>query len=383
MNVRPPTDEPSVLSELDDHFVHQIAEPVRHVGTSDRNFYDRHYFNLHGGNDEFFVVLGLGQYPNLGTQDAFVSLRRGREQITLRSSRTLGDRADMACGPIRVEVLSGLKRLRVCIGPNEAGIEADVVFHGDHAPQLEPRQLHRVNGRVVHDVMRYCQTARCEGWIRMPGARFESPATALQGYRDRSWGIRAIGRPEPAGAEALVGQELNGLFRSTDFRRLHMGCRFDGFTVNVKLHEDRHGRRSLEEAMRLWHDGRPPEQLGAPTLELLRFTPDRRFVEQARVRFGEDGPVMEIDALLPLYLEAGTGYGNRPILDWIHGQYRGEDVTDVVRFDLDHADPVLAGPIDCLAALRMEGHAGRGLFEYTLFGCIDGFPGPGHFNAWR
>ena len=73
------------LSTMDDYFVHQFPEPVQHVGTSDRNFYDRHYFNVHAGRDDFFLIMGLGQYPNLGTQDGFVSVRRGNTQTTLRT----------------------------------------------------------------------------------------------------------------------------------------------------------------------------------------------------------------------------------------------------------------------------------------------------------
>ena len=53
----------------------------------------------------------------------------------------------------------------------------------------------------------------------------------------------------------------------------------------------------------------------------------------------------------------------------------------VVRFDVDAADPLLAGPIDCLAEMTLDGRTGHGLFEYTLFGRTDGFAGPGHFNA--
>jgi hypothetical protein len=64
-------EELDVLSPLDDYPVHQISEPMRHVGTSDRNFYDRYYFNIHGTGDvhgtdeELFCVIGVGQYPNL------------------------------------------------------------------------------------------------------------------------------------------------------------------------------------------------------------------------------------------------------------------------------------------------------------------------------
>ena len=52
-------------------------------GTSDRNFYDRYYFNIHGtgevhGTDEeLFAVIGVGQYPNLSVADAFVSVQVG------------------------------------------------------------------------------------------------------------------------------------------------------------------------------------------------------------------------------------------------------------------------------------------------------------------
>jgi hypothetical protein len=34
-----------MLTPLDDYPIHQVAEVMRHVGTSDRNFYDRYYFN--------------------------------------------------------------------------------------------------------------------------------------------------------------------------------------------------------------------------------------------------------------------------------------------------------------------------------------------------
>ena len=71
------------LSSWDDFPVHQTAEPIRNVATSDRNFYDRYYFNLHGSSDELFMVMGLGQYPNLGVQDAFAVVgRKGIERIT-------------------------------------------------------------------------------------------------------------------------------------------------------------------------------------------------------------------------------------------------------------------------------------------------------------
>jgi len=91
-----------VLSSMDDYPIHQIAAPVRHVGPSDRNFYDRYYFNLHGSTDQLFMVIGMGQYPNLATQDAFACICSKGKQRVLRASKKLGDRMDTTVGPFRV-----------------------------------------------------------------------------------------------------------------------------------------------------------------------------------------------------------------------------------------------------------------------------------------
>ena len=80
-----------MLSPMDDYPVHQIAEPIRHVATSDRNFYDRYYFNCYPTESpDVFLIVGLGQYPNLGVMDAFAVLRRGDDHIVARMSKALG-----------------------------------------------------------------------------------------------------------------------------------------------------------------------------------------------------------------------------------------------------------------------------------------------------
>ena len=61
------------VSGWDDYPVHQTSEFIRHVATSDRNFYDRYYFNLHPSSDEYFAIFGLGQGAagqRLGAQEA-------------------------------------------------------------------------------------------------------------------------------------------------------------------------------------------------------------------------------------------------------------------------------------------------------------------------
>ena len=109
------------ISPMDEYPAHQTSETFDHVYTSDRNFYDRFYFNCHPSSDELFLVTGLGQYPNLGVTDAFVAISHGTTQYVVRASRELGsDRLDTRVGPFRVEIVEGLKKLRKTQSPHRS-----------------------------------------------------------------------------------------------------------------------------------------------------------------------------------------------------------------------------------------------------------------------
>ncbi len=145
-----------MLSSWDDYPVHQIADTIRHVGTSDRNFYDRYYFNLHGSSGELFMVMGLGQYPNLAVQDAFACVSRGGRHRVVRASRELGDRMDTTVGPFRVEVVKPLERgalhpraerARDRLRPHLERCDSRVRGAASLHPQTRPRALR-------HDALR-------------------------------------------------------------------------------------------------------------------------------------------------------------------------------------------------------------------------------------
>ncbi|WP_206185125.1 hypothetical protein [Thermoactinospora rubra] len=190
------------LSPLDDYPVHQAPEVMRHVATSDRNFYDRYYFNCHDGTGELMLLVGLGQYPNLGVTDAFACVRHADIHRVVRASRELGDdRMDTRVGPFRVEVLEGLKRLRVVLEPTEHGLSFDLAWEGTIPATLEPRHFLRWQERVVFDSLRLAQTGRWSGHIRVGDVEIPVTPDRWQGTRDRSWGIRPVGEPEPPGIQ--------------------------------------------------------------------------------------------------------------------------------------------------------------------------------------
>jgi hypothetical protein len=357
------------LSPLDDYPVHQAPLPIRHVATSDRNFYDRYYFNCHAGTDELMLIIGLGQYPNLGVTDAFAVARHDDTHRVVRASRELGtDRMDTSVGPFRIEVLEGLRRLRVVLEPNEHGLEFDLTWAGVIPAQAEPRHFIRQQERVTFDSFRLAQTGRWTGHVRSGDREFTITPDQWQGSRDRSWGVRPVGESEPPGIQAR---------NPAQFYWMYAPMQFEEFSILAIVQEDAAGTRILEEAVRVWPEdsGRAPQQLGRPEY-VPHYRPGTREVDTATISFRPpDGEPLTVTVrpVRPVSLMVGTGYGLEP--DWKHGMYQGPDlVVQGVTYDLTRPEDSarMWGMIDSAAVFEAAENGttitGAGLFEYWPFG---------------
>jgi len=352
-----------MLTPLDDYPVHQVAEVMRHVGTSDRNFYDRYYFNCHRCSPDLFLAAGLGQYPNLGVVDAFAVLTKGGLHHVVRASRELGsDRMDTSVGPFRVEVLEGLRRLRLVLEPNEWDLDFDLLWEGAIPATREPRHFLRQQNRVVFDSVRVAQTGRWTGSLRVAGERLDVTPERWWGFRDRSWGIRPVGEPEPPGIGAVEAPSFFWIYSPMQF----MDC-----SILAIVQEDRHGGRILEEAVRVWpaSAGRSPEPLGRPE-HRLAYEPGTRNVRAATLAFtppGGPGFEVRVEPLVPLHLSV-AGYGGDPT--WRHGSYRGRLKVEGLTLDPNRSEDQarLVGLVDHLARFEQDDQVGWGLFEFLALG---------------
>ena len=352
---------------LDEYPVHQVPLSMAHMATSDRNAYDRSYFNAHDRSGEVFVVTGLGVYPNLGVIDAYATVRRGDLQRTVRFSDALGDdRMVQKVGAYQVEVIEPLHRVRVVCDAREHGMAFDLTFTGSFPAVEEPRHMMRQSGRIILDAQRFAQVGTWSGKLVVDGEDMAVDDRLWVGTRDRSWGIRPVGEPEPPGRAAAEPDPGFGFWWT------YVPLRFEDFALVVIAQEDGDGRRLLSEAVRVWAagSGRGVEELGWPELE-VRYRPGTRHPEGATLHLarGSRSTTVEIDTLGFVALNCGPGYGGDP--DWGHGQWRGRQWSEAVTVDV--SDPAVVGRlafgvVDHVARARCEGAEGWGMFEHGTFG---------------
>jgi hypothetical protein len=183
-----------MLSKADDFPIHQTPEPIAYSGT-DRNFYDRYFFNGYNPDGSGFFAVAFGVYPHLNVADAHVSVIRDGVEYCVHASRILHmERFDLEVGPIKIEVVEPLKVLKVTLAPTD-GLAAEFVFTGRAFPIEEPRFIRRNGPRTFMDYTRLTQNGRYSGWIEIDGKR-QALAPGCVGTRDRSWGVRPVGAPD-------------------------------------------------------------------------------------------------------------------------------------------------------------------------------------------
>lgn len=335
------------------------------MATSDRNAYDRCYLNAHDRTGEVFLITGLGVYPNLGVIDAYATVRHGDEQITVRCSDALGeDRSKQEVGPYRIEVVEPLRRLHLTLDAEEHGIFLDLHWTGSFPAVEEQPHVYRKDGRIILDACRFAQTGTWSGTIRADGQAWQVSDDRWVGTRDRSWGIRPVGEPEPPGRFAAEPDPNYGFWWT------YVPMRFERYQLLLIMQEDAQGHRTLNDATRVWADGRV-EQLGWPQVD-IRYRSGTRHPEGATITgTGDDGKpvVFEIETLGFVALHTGCGYGGDP--EWTHGQWIGRDV--VQSSHVTYTDPAVAGRVpfgvvDHVGHGTCDGEEGWGLFEHGTIG---------------
>jgi hypothetical protein len=351
-----------MLTRGDDFPIHQTPEPIAFAG-SDRNFYDRYFFNGYSPDGSVFFAAALGVYPQLNVMDAAFSIISDGVQRNVHASKLLNmERMDISVGPIRVEVIEPLQVLRLVVDDPENNIHADLTFRGRTNPIEEPRFTRRNGPRLFMDYTRLTQNGDWDGRLDVKGREIDLTGQKYRGTRDRSWGIRSVGLadPQPAVPES-----------APQFYWLWSPLNFEDRCVFFHSNEDGYGEP--------WNKNAVVSNLNGGFEEIpncsaeIKFKSQTRHAETCVLNFEPDLGSFRVE-LTPkwnFYMK-GIGYGNA---EWGHGQYKGELAVGYDEYntaDVSEAE-IPNNHIQAFCDARLidqkgDEHLGVGILEQLIIG---------------
>lgn len=303
-----------MLTKGDEYPLHQTPDPIAFSGT-DRNFYDRYFFNGMRKDGSGFFAVAFGVYPHLNIADAHFSALRNGEQISVHASRVLDmERLDLNVGPIKIEIIEPLQKLRVIV--DGEGVKADLVCEGRSFPLQEPRFTRRNGPRLAMDVTRFTQGVRWTGFIEIDGKR--ETYAGDYGVRDRSWGIRQIGAPDPQPTPPMQPPQFYWLWAPTHFENM---------ALYAHINDDAEGVAWNQRAA-LAADGAKAE--GITHFEVPKFKMDwtkgKRHAKGMALECTDDkGRPMKVTwTPIETFQMKGIGYMHP---QWGHGGFKGLQLT--------------------------------------------------------
>ena len=345
-----------VLTKGDDFPLHQTPEPVAYAGT-DRNFYDRYFFNGYAPDGSGFFAAAFGVYPHLDIADAHFSFIRGDMQHCLHASIELGmERMALKCGPISIEVIEPLKKLRITVEESD-GIAAEIIFTGRAFPIEEPRFIHRIGPRSFMDYTRLTQNGHYEGWISLDGEKHEL-AAGTAGTRDRSWGVRPVGARDP---QPIPGAPAPSFFWQWTPINLADGSLF--FHINADPGGEAWNTRAA------WApDGATADSLieGSGTLQ-CELQSGTRWPTRGDLQLDlEGGPAAIRLESIQRFQMKGLGYTHAK---WNHGIHHGPLAVEREDLDLSSLDPADPTNLHVQMLCKASGDSeGLGVFEQLAIG---------------
>lgn len=348
-----------MLTKGDDFPLHQTSEPIAFAGT-DRNFYDRYFFNGYSPDGSIFFAAAMGFYPQLGIVDASFCVIADGVQHNLRASRRSGgERLDLSVGPIALDIDAPLEIVTLRIAPNNGPLAGELRFTGRHFPILEPRFIRRNGTRLFMDYTRMTQNGHWSGWLSVDGERVDVGAD-WAGTRDRSWGVRPVGASEPQ-------PPPEGNF--TQFFWLWTPCNFADRSLFFHSNDDGAGDPWNRRAV-IAGAGGTEQDFDAATFDVDWQSGSRR-IARMTAELGS-GRSLALTPTGPVFAMSGLGYTHP---QWGHGLDHGPDIA-VAHDSLSEAERGWGNPLAMhvqalVAAELTDGdttHRGAGVLEQLFVG---------------
>lgn len=196
------------LISLDESFGHQLVAPRAVTVNQDRRWAERAYFLLHV-DERLTINAGRQLYPHDGRWATFAAAATPEAQHSLRhGEQFLGgdDRDPIVVGPLRIEVVRPLEKIRLVLAARGFPLAYDLLFTARFPAVASDATRIEQDGQVVTDTMSFFQSGGFSGAIRLGESEWRVEDRA--GFRDRSWGVRKHDGAPRRGIVFFCGCEL-------------------------------------------------------------------------------------------------------------------------------------------------------------------------------
>ena len=361
-----------MLNRLDDFPIHQTPEPIAHPASSDRNAYDRTWFNGYAPDGSYYFGIGMAIYPLRGIMDCAFSVVRpgGLQHCFYASRRAPTERTEMQVGPFRLEIVEPMRQTRIIIDDNESGISCDLTFTARTASIEEARQTLWHGARRIMDATRFDQFGRWSGTIRTPEGDIIVDQEVCRGTKDRSWGVRAVGERDIGGAPPLAMPAFFFLWAPLVWDdHISHAIFFDGQRGEALVREGIIAPLYASSAdIPGVEDGR--DQRMATARHRVTYHPGTRLAQSAEIDLvSHDGDTRTItlEPILKFQMK-GLGYSHP---EWGQGMWKGELAIGHEHFDPDALDMLQPENIHVQQVVRARDNSGRtgiGVLEQVCIG---------------
>ena len=325
------------ITPFDDYPIHQAASPIAVPSSTDRNFYDRYWFNGIDPDTNYIFEIGIGVYPNRHIIDAHFSISYQGKQYSYHASQRMNQkRVPIEVGPISLTINDPMKKLTFTLDDPDKKLNCKLQFIANSSAHQEPRSTLTEGVRTLMDTIRFTQLGKWTGTINTEAGKIE--CKSIYGTRDRSWGIRPIGEAE-SGAAGLGIDEPGVYWRRAPIH-------FKDFCTHFGTFEDQDGNSTQISGHKLplYSDvSNIPEEPKVENLYNLKHS-----IQWQKGTRWSTGAIIEgisdtkekikinLETLGPKFFCRGIGYQHE---DWKHGIWKGESATGYEVWNLDEINP--------------------------------------------
>ena len=183
------------FTALDERFAHQIPEPFPNVLHFHPDWRESLFFIMHEREKPGDVlILTLAHFAARQEMDSLQLGRVGDSPIMARHVRKVdGDQDDFRVGPITIDVVEPLKKIRLVAAPSDqTPVSFDITFTARTAPYQLRRGTMKAKYEVIWDQSHMFQSGVYNGSYTHNGKT--NQIDNWWGQRDHSWGVRSHAR---------------------------------------------------------------------------------------------------------------------------------------------------------------------------------------------